>query len=136
MFAEDRNNPEAVKAFRDNGKRKALIIAVSEYDKQSKLGQLSFCKKDGEAVYKVLKHQYEIPDKWRLIGNVEGQIIKDAIYDFFRESAEKDDTLFFFTFLAMGFMIVTETPFWPHRILTRSTSIRTVTILHTSKMKP
>lgn len=80
----------------NRAKRKALIIAVSEYDKQSGLRQLPFCKNDGEAMYNVLQSQYDIPEKWVMVGRAEGEKIKNKIYEFFRESANKDDTLFFY----------------------------------------
>lgn len=83
-------------SFNANRRRKALIISVSDYDKSSSLRPLGFCKNDGEAIYGVLKSQYEIPKKWRLIGRAEGDKIKTAIYDFFRESAKEGDTLFFY----------------------------------------
>jgi uncharacterized protein YjbI with pentapeptide repeats len=80
-----------------NGKRKALIIAVSDYDKRSSLRPLPFCKKDGEGIHSVLKKQgYKIPNEWKLIGRVEGKTIKDAIFEFFRKSAGSDDTLLFY----------------------------------------
>lgn len=36
-------------------RRKALIIAVSEYEDDDQLGQLEFCKNDGERMYELLR---------------------------------------------------------------------------------
>ena len=43
--------------------KKALIVAVSNYDDTSKLRPLEFCKNDGQEMYSVLKELgYDIPD--------------------------------------------------------------------------
>lgn len=77
-------------------KRKALIIAVSDYDPPSELNPLPFCRNDGEAVYEALKSKYDIPEKWKLVGKVEGGKMKEAIFEFFRKNDEPDDTLLFY----------------------------------------
>ena len=89
---------------KNNGKRKALIIAVSEYDKLSPEKQLPFCKNDGEAIYEILKKQgYEISDNFKLIGKVEGDTIKKSLINFFRRNnVQPDDTLVFY-FSGHGF---------------------------------
>jgi MAP3K TRAFs-binding domain/Caspase domain len=81
----------------NQGKKKALIIAISEYDNLPKEKQLPFCKNDGEAIYEILQKQgYEILDNWKLIGTVTSNQIKKAIFDFFRKQAESRDTLLFY----------------------------------------
>lgn len=82
---------------KDNGKRKALIIAISNYDKQSRLRQLPFCMNDGEAIYEVLKNQkYDIPENRRLIGRVGGDAVRKTILDFLGKTAKEDDLLFLY----------------------------------------
>jgi hypothetical protein len=78
-------------------KRKALIIAISEYNDKL-LDSLEFCKNDGEKMYELLKSlHYEISDNHKLIGYVEFDKIKDAIYDFFdNRKTNADDTLLFY----------------------------------------
>jgi len=79
------------------GNKKALVIAVSDYESSS-LKSILFCKNDGQEMYEVLKKLgYDIPDKRRLIGNVDSQILKNTIYDFFtNEENQPDDTLIFY----------------------------------------
>jgi hypothetical protein len=61
------------------------------------LYDLPFCKNDGKSVSNILEEQkYVLPEKWKLIGKVEGNAMRDAIFDFFRESAEANDTLLFY----------------------------------------
>ena len=78
-------------------RKKALVIAVSDYD-SSNLKSIEFCKKDGEEIFSVLKELgYEIPDERKLIGYVDSQILKNAVYDFFTNDQNKpDDTLVFY----------------------------------------
>jgi len=81
----------------NQGKKKALIIAISEYDNLPKEKQLPFCKKDGEAVYQLLRDQgYEILDHWKLLGSVNSNQLQKAIFDFFRKQANSKDTLLFY----------------------------------------
>lgn len=81
----------------DEGKRKALIIAVSEYDEESRLPHLPFCRNDGIAIYDILAKQgYDIPADRKLVGNVGGAKLRKQVLEFFRKSAKKDDTLFFY----------------------------------------
>ena len=77
-------------------KRRALIIAVSEYN--NPLQHLPFCKNDGEEMYEVLKSLgYQIPHNNKLVGQVKGNQIKDAIYDFFGdETINSQDTILFY----------------------------------------
>lgn len=60
--------------------RKALIIAVSDYGKESDLSPLLACMNDGTSMYNLLKNQYTIPKKWKLVGRVNGQQIREAIF--------------------------------------------------------
>lgn len=77
-------------------KRRALVIAVSEYNKP--LESLPFCKNDGKDIYKVLKSLgYQFPDNNKLVGLVKGNQIRDAIYDFFGdETINSQDTILFY----------------------------------------
>ena len=85
------------KISKSERKKKALIIAISEYDNLPKEKQLPFCKNDGEAIYEVLQKQgYEILDEWKLIGRVTSDQLKRAIFDFFRKRSEPKDTLLFY----------------------------------------
>ena len=57
------------------GKRKALIVGISDY---SSLQKLDFCKKDGREVYEILSSLgYEISGNNKLIGEVNGEKLKD-----------------------------------------------------------
>jgi hypothetical protein len=68
-------------------RRKALIIAVSEYNKANHLENLPFCKNDGNEIISVLKSQgYEISDNHKLVGYVKYDVMRKAIYDFFNDS--------------------------------------------------
>ena len=81
----------------NQGKKKALIIAISNYDNLPQEKQLPFCKNDGEEIYQILQKQgYEIPDDWKLIGRVTSDQLKKAIFDFFRKRADSKDTLLFY----------------------------------------
>jgi tetratricopeptide (TPR) repeat protein len=85
------------KISKNKGKKKALIIAISNYDNFPKEKQLPFCKNDGEEIYQILQKQgYEIPDDWKLIGTVTSKQLRDAIFDFFRNRTESKDTLLFY----------------------------------------
>jgi len=77
------------------GKRKALIISISEYDG---LERLEFCKNDGETLYKTLLDiGYEIPDNRLIVGTASGSELRTAIIDFFRDDSVKtSDTLLFY----------------------------------------
>ena len=77
-------------------RKKALIIAVSDYDVDS-LTNLSFCKNDGDEVHKILNNLgYDIKNHEGLIGYVDGTYMQDAIYDFFHDDIQLDDTLLFY----------------------------------------
>lgn len=82
----------------NNYVKKALIIAVSDYDVSSGLKSIAFCKNDGQEVYNILiKNGYDIPDNRKLIGHVDSSKLKEIIYDFFTdESNNPDDTLVFY----------------------------------------
>jgi hypothetical protein len=78
--------------------KKALVIAVSDYDNSSGLKSIEFCENDGKEMYDILKKNgYDIPDNRKLIGYVDYQTLKNAIYDFFMyENNKPDDTLVFY----------------------------------------
>ena len=78
--------------------KKALVIAVSDYDNSSGLKSIEFCKNDGHGMYNVLKENgYDIPDNHKLIGRVPSSKLKEIIYDFFTDESNKpDDTLVFY----------------------------------------
>src|SRR5215510_12682477 len=82
----------------NGGGKKALIIAVSNYDESSGLKSINFCKNDGEDMYNVLISQgYDIPIDRKLVGHVDHLSLKNAIYDFFtNEDNKPDDTLVFY----------------------------------------
>ena len=74
----------------EEGRKKALIIAISEYNDKM-LTPLEFCKNDGEKMYELLRSLgYEISDNHKLIGYVEFDRMKDAIYDFDVEALDLD----------------------------------------------
>jgi uncharacterized protein YjbI with pentapeptide repeats len=79
------------------GKRKALIIGVSNYDY---LDNLDFCKNDGNEMYNFLKEglEFEIRDEFKLTGNrVEHFSIHDKIISFFTDPIiNSNDTLLFY----------------------------------------
>jgi tetratricopeptide (TPR) repeat protein len=85
-------NPESERKGTE-GKKKALIVAISDY---INLQKLNFCQRDGEEMFELLTRlEYEIPV--RLIGNIKSDVMKDAIYDFFSNPRIKsDDTLLFY----------------------------------------
>ncbi|MFY9869040.1 MAG: caspase family protein [Candidatus Nitrosopolaris sp.] len=78
-------------------RKKALIIAVSEYVKDY---PLKYCEKDGIEVSKLLSLPdlaYEIEKKNKLIGYVRSEKMRDAIVDFFNnEEVKPDDMLLFY----------------------------------------
>jgi uncharacterized caspase-like protein len=79
------------------GKKKALIIGISDYNE---LRPLDLCKNDAEEMLRVLSEQgYEITDDYKLIGQVDANQMKNAIYDFFDNDyiKYKDTLLFYFS---------------------------------------
>jgi hypothetical protein len=83
--------------MKQDGNKKALVIAVSEYDSPN-LKAIKFCENDGQEMFKVLrKVGFEIPDNCKLIGKVESQKLRKAIYSFFtNRDNNPDDTLVFY----------------------------------------
>jgi tetratricopeptide (TPR) repeat protein len=77
-------------------KRKALIIAVSEY---TYLSQLSFCKEDGLQMYKTLKRNgYQIPKNRKLIqGQLTFRKLHGEIIKFFTEAVAEDTLVFYYS---------------------------------------
>lgn len=82
------------------GKKKALIVAISEYKLGSGFQNLEFCKNNGEEMYSTLINLgYEIPDNKKIVGKSDQKTIQNAMIDFFEESAVQpsDTLLFYFT---------------------------------------
>lgn len=80
------------------GKKRALIIAISDYDALPEQLQLPLCKNDGEVMHDTLSGLgYEVTQK--RIGTINGQEFKNAIIDFFRDQKihTKDTMLFYFS---------------------------------------
>ena len=89
------DNPQ--KKNQRNENKKALIIAVSDYDDLPPQKQLPFCKNDGEVIYDILTKQgYQISSSNKLVGRVTGQQIRKCMIDFFRRDANSEDTLLFY----------------------------------------
>lgn len=78
-------------------RKKALIIAISNYD-DKQLRSLEFCKNDGEEMYHLLGSLgFDISENHKLIGYIQFNRMRDAIYDFFDNRKTKaDDTLLFY----------------------------------------
>ena len=76
----------------NQGRKKAMIIAISEYDN---FPNLEFVKKDGEMMYETLKKiGFEISDKRKLIGKVDHDTMTKSIKEFFRgDDVKSSDTL-------------------------------------------
>ena len=82
-------------------KKKAMIIAVSKYDKG--LQALDFCENDGKGMYDVLTSRgYEIDQKNLLIGHVNGIQMVDAILDFFNDHTTKSNDVVLFYYSGHG----------------------------------
>jgi hypothetical protein len=79
----------------NGGSKKAIIIAVSDYEI---LQPLDFCKSDGNEMYAILKSlNYEIQENHKLVGRVKWQDLRRSIIDFFRNRNIKPrDTLLFY----------------------------------------
>jgi hypothetical protein len=77
------------------GSKKALVIAVSNYDI---LHPLTFCLNDGNEMFELLKSLgYEILENHKLIGRVKWDDLRHAIIDFFRNrNVKPKDTLLFY----------------------------------------
>ena len=55
-------------------RRWALVIGLSNY---TNLIKLDFCKNDGKEIYEALSSLgYEIPDKFRLVGEAKGEKVR------------------------------------------------------------
>jgi hypothetical protein len=90
-YSDNQNSPS------ENGEKKALIIGVSEYN-DNDIQPLEFCRNDGEKMHETLKSiAYQIPDNCKLLGHVEFDKMREAIYDFFdNANTRADDTLLFY----------------------------------------
>lgn len=77
--------------------KRALVIAVSEYDK---LQKLDVCARDGQEVCKLLKKiGFVVRNKHKLIGRVTHEEMRHIIIDFFRDPdiSSLDTMLFYFS---------------------------------------
>jgi hypothetical protein len=86
----------ALESERKGGK-KALVIAISEYDKLEPLG---FCKKYGDEMCKrLISSGYSVPQDRKLIGRVGHSELRDSIIDFFYDAniQPTDTVLFYFS---------------------------------------
>jgi tetratricopeptide (TPR) repeat protein len=78
----------------NDAKKKALVIGISDYNN---LQSLDFCKNDGNAISEVLASLGYKIDTSQLIGYVQWQTMRDAIFDFFADpNIKPDDTLIFY----------------------------------------
>ncbi len=78
------------------GKKKALIISISDYNDDS-LPKLEFCKHDGEEMYQTLSNLgYEIKETHKIIGKADQKTIRHTLIKFFRNDVNIDDTLLFY----------------------------------------
>jgi hypothetical protein len=77
------------------GKKKAMVIGVSDYDN---LESLTFCRNDANSMVKILSTLgYEITDYTNLLGYVEWQKMRDAIIEYFNNpNLRHDDTVIFY----------------------------------------
>jgi YVTN family beta-propeller protein len=84
------------------GRKKALIIAVSEYDNDI---PLKYCEKDGIEVFKLLSSPhlaYEVEKKNKLIGYVKSEKMRDTIVDFFSNKDVKPEDMLLFYYSGHG----------------------------------
>jgi Flp pilus assembly protein TadD len=84
------------------GRKKALIIAISEYDNDY---PLKYCEKDGIEVSKLLSSSqlaYEIEKQNKLIGYVRSEKMRDTIVDFFNNKEVKPDDMLLFYYSGHG----------------------------------
>lgn len=74
------------------GRKKAMIIAISEYDH---FPNLDFVKNDGELMFKTLKKiGFEIPPERKMVGRIDHYKMTNAIKKFFRgDDVNSVDTL-------------------------------------------
>jgi hypothetical protein len=88
-----------------NGKRKALIIGISQYDNSNKFSNLDICENDANEVYNVLKNQaYDISENAKLIGRVKWSKMRDELIDFFADDTLRPDDTLFFYFSGHGYL--------------------------------
>ena len=81
-------------------KQRALIIGVSDYEK---LEQLSYCRNDGNSMYKTLSWGgYEISESNKLVGNINFATMRKAIMDFFDDSSISPEDILIFYYSGHG----------------------------------
>jgi hypothetical protein len=127
--------------------KRALVIGISKYN--DPLKPLPFCENDGYEMYELLKSLgYQIPYNKKLLGLVEGDQIRNAIYDFFGDESIKSQDILLFYYSGNGvpdidgdvYLASSETnPKQPYRngfsfgeltkMMNRSSSTKIVTIL-------
>jgi hypothetical protein len=75
-----------------HGRKKAMIVAISEYDY---FPNLEFVKNDGELMFETLKKiGFEIPESRKLIGRIDYDKLTKTVKRFFRgDDVKPDDTL-------------------------------------------
>jgi uncharacterized protein YjbI with pentapeptide repeats len=84
----------------NSGKKSALIVSISDYDKPT-LPKLGFSKNDGDEMGHFLKSQgYEINNA--LIGRANYEVVKGAIMDFFTNDKIIPEDLLLFYFSGHG----------------------------------
>ncbi len=94
--------------------RNALVVGISDY---TSLQQLDFCKNDGTEVYKVLTSLgYEISDKNKIVDEVKGEKVRDAICDFFDDKRNNLDDLVSII-LVMAYLILLMVRCTLHRLM-------------------
>ena len=81
-----------VQKSNNQGRKKAMIIAISEYDN---FPNLEFVKNDGEMMFKTLKKVgFDIPARRKIIGKVDHYTMTKSIKEFFRgDDVKSNDTL-------------------------------------------
>lgn len=76
-------------------KRRGLVMGISSY---VKLRPLSFCERDGEQIYNILREcEYDIPAHHYLTSKVDHEPMRNSIIDFFtNDNISREDTLLFY----------------------------------------
>jgi tetratricopeptide (TPR) repeat protein len=85
----------AVVPSEKQGRKMALVVGVSMYDYQP---SHLFCEKNGLDMYEVLKSEgYEIQDKHKLLGQVNQEIVRKEIIEFFTSSKSEDSIILYYS---------------------------------------
>lgn len=79
------------------GRKKALIIGVSDYERNPNFVSLQICKNDCISMYETLKEaKFTIHDSHRISGKVDKKTMEESIVNFFRKDVVPNDTLLFY----------------------------------------